>query len=70
MNWIYLKEIIWRLARYSYSDDGELIRETSNVSISSVIPMEGRGSMGGTKSPALFSSLEFAQGLQSKIMAG
>ena len=36
-------EITW----YSYSDDGELIRETSNVSISSVIPMEGRGSMGG-----------------------
>ena len=56
-------EITW----YSYSDDGELIRETSNVSISSVIPMEGRGSMGGTKSPALFSSLEFAQGLQSKL---
>ncbi len=55
-------EITW----FSYSDDGELIRETSNVSISSVIPMEGRGSMGGTKSPALFSSLEFAQDLQSK----
>ena len=28
--------------------------------------MDGKGSMAGTKSPALFSDLEFAQELQSK----
>ena len=55
-------EVAW----FSFTDDGELIRESRNVTITSVISMDGRGSMAGTKSPALFSSLEFAQELQSK----
>ena len=55
-------EVAW----YSFTDDGELVRKSTNVTISSVISMNGKGSMAGTKSPALFSSLEFAQQLQSK----
>ena len=55
-------EISW----FSYSDDGELIRDSENLTISSVISMEGKGSMSGTKSPALFTSLELSQQLQSK----
>ena len=55
-------EISW----FSYSDDAELIRSSENVTISSVISMEGKGSMSGTKSPALFTSLELSQQLQSK----
>ena len=55
-------EISW----FSYSDDAELIRDSENLTISSVIPMEGKGSMSGTKSPALFTSLELSQQLQSK----
>ena len=56
-------EISW----FSYSDDAELIRDSENLTISSVIPMEGKGSMSGTKSPALFTSLELSQQLQSKL---
>ena len=55
-------EISW----FSYSDDAELIRSSENLTISSVISMDGRGSMSGTKSPALFTSLELSQQLQSK----
>ena len=55
-------EISW----FSYSDDAELIRDSENLTISSVISMEGKGSMSGTKSPALFTSLELSQQLQSK----
>ena len=55
------------LSWYSYSDDGELVSDSANVTISSVIAMEGKGSMGGSKSPAIFTSLEYAQILQSKI---
>lgn len=55
-------EISW----FSYSDDAELIRSSENLTISSVISMDGRGSMSGTKSPALFTSLELSQELQSK----
>ena len=56
-------EVAW----FSIIDDGELLRESTNVTITSVLPMNGKGSMAGTKSPALFSSLEFAQDLQSKF---
>ena len=56
-------EVAW----FSITDDGELLRESTNVTITSVLPMGGKGSMAGTKSPALFSSLEFAQDLQSKF---
>ena len=55
------------LSWYSYSDDGELVSDSTNITISSVIAMEGKGSMGGSKSPAIFTSLEYAQILQSKI---
>ena len=55
-------EVSW----FSITDDGELLRESRNVTITSVISMDGKGSMAGTKSPALFSSLDFAQELQSK----
>ena len=55
-------EVAW----FSFTDDGELLRESRNVTITSVIPMDGKGSMAGTKSPALFSDLGFAQELQSK----
>ena len=55
-------EISW----FSYSDEAELIRDSENLTISSVISMEGKGSMSGTKSPALFTSLELSQQLQSK----
>jgi putative ABC transport system permease protein len=57
-----LVELSW----YSYSDDAELIRTSENVTISSVIKMEGRGAMSGTNSPAIFTSLELSQQLQSK----
>ena len=55
-------ELTW----YSYSDAGKLIRSSDNLTIESVITMEGRGSIGGSKSPALFTSLELSQQLQSK----
>ena len=55
-------EVAW----YSFTDDGELLRESRNVTITSVISMDGKGSMAGTKSPALFSDLGLAQELQSK----
>lgn len=55
-------EVSW----YSYSDDAELIRTSENVTIGSVIEMEGRGAMSGTNSPAIFTSLELSQQLQSK----
>ena len=55
-------EVAW----YSYSEDGDLLRESDNITIASVIPMDGRGSIGGTQSPALFTSLELSQQLQSK----
>ena len=57
-----LVEVSW----YSYSDDAELIRTSENVTIGSVIEMEGRGAMSGTNSPAIFTSLELSQQLQSK----
>lgn len=57
-----LVEVSW----YSYSDDAELIRTSENVTIGSVIQMEGRGAMSGTNSPAIFTSLELSQQLQSK----
>ena len=57
-----LIEVSW----YSYSDDAELIRTSENVTIGSVIEMEGRGAMSGTNSPAIFTSLELSQQLQSK----
>ena len=57
-----LVELSW----YSYSNDGKLIRSSDNLTIDSVISMDGRGSMRGTKSPALFTSLELSQQLQSK----
>lgn len=56
-----------KLSWYSYSDDGELISDSANVTISSIISMDGKGSMSGTKSPAIFTSLEYAQILQSKV---
>ena len=55
-------EISW----FSYSDDAELIRSSENLTVSSVISMDGKGSMSGTKSPAIFTSLELSQQLQSK----
>ena len=55
-------EVSW----FSLTEDGELLRESRNVTITSVISMDGKGSMAGTKSPALFSDLAFAQELQSK----
>ena len=55
-------ELTW----YSYSDEGKLIRESDNLTIESVISMEGRGAIGGTKSPSLFTSLEISQQMQSK----
>ena len=55
-------EISW----FSYSDDAELVRTSENLTITSVISMDGKGSMSGTKSPALFTSLELSQQLQSK----
>ncbi|RJU85636.1 MAG: ABC transporter permease, partial [Candidatus Poseidoniales archaeon] len=56
-------EVSW----YSYTDDGELLRKSENLTIDSVISMDGRGSMSGTKSPAIFTSLELSQQLQSKL---
>ncbi|MEC7178937.1 MAG: hypothetical protein VXW28_06555, partial [Candidatus Thermoplasmatota archaeon] len=55
-------EVAW----FSFTDEGELLRESRNVTITSVISMDGKGSMSGTKSPALFSDLGLAQELQSK----
>ena len=52
---------------FSYSDDGELDKDSTNLTVNSIISMEGKGAMSGTKSPALFTSLELAQVLQSKI---
>lgn len=57
-----LLEVSW----FSYSDDAELVRTSENLSITSIISMEGKGSMSGTKSPAIFTSLELSQQLQSK----
>ena len=57
-----LVEVTW----FALTEDGELLQESRNVTITSVISMSGKGSMAGTKSPALFSSLDFAQELQSK----
>ena len=57
-----LIEISW----YTYSDSGKLVRFSDNLTIDSVIPMDGRGSIRGTKSPAMFTSLELGQQLQSK----
>ncbi|MFL2981282.1 MAG: FtsX-like permease family protein [Candidatus Poseidoniaceae archaeon] len=57
-----LLEISW----YSYSDDAELVKDSTNLSITSIISMDGKGAMSGTKSPAIFTSLELAQDLQSK----
>ena len=51
---------------FSYTDDAELERSYQNLTITSVIPMEGKGSMAGSKSPALFTSLEISQLYQSK----
>ena len=56
-------EISW----FSYSDDAELIRNSENLTVTSVISMEGKGSMAGTKSPAIFTSLALSQELQSKL---
>ena len=56
-------EVSW----YSYTDDGKLLRTSENLTIDSVISMDGRGAMSGTKSPALFTSLELSQQLQSKL---
>ena len=56
-----------QLSWFSYSDDGKLSRDYSNLTITSVISMEGKGSMAGSQSPAFFSSLELAQQLQSKL---
>ena len=55
-------EISWS----GYSDDGDLSRDSANLTVESIIPMAGIGAMSGTKSPAMFSSLELAQFLQSK----
>ena len=55
-------ELTW----FSYTDDAELERSYQNLTITSVIPMEGKGSMAGSKSPALFTSLEISQLYQSK----
>ena len=55
-------EISW----FSYNDDVELKRYYQNLTINSVIPMEGIGSMGGSKSPALFTPLDLAQFYQLK----
>ena len=55
-------EISW----FSYNDDVELKRYYQNLTINSVIPMEGKGSMGGSKSPALFTPLDLAQFYQLK----
>ena len=57
---------VFEVSWYSYSDDAKLIRNSENLTITSVISMDGRGSMSGTKSPALFTSLELSQQLQSK----
>jgi len=57
---------ILEVSSFSYSDDAELVRTSHNLTITSVISMDGRGSMGGTKSPGLFTSLELSQQLQSK----
>jgi putative ABC transport system permease protein len=54
------------LSWYSYSDEGKLIRWSDNLTIESVISMEGRGSIGGTKSSSIFTSLELSQQMQSK----
>ena len=34
-----------KLSPYSYSDDGELISDSANVTISSIISMDGKGSI-------------------------
>ena len=53
-------EISW----FTYSDKGELVRNTRNLTVDKIISMEGKGAMGGTRSPALFTSLELAQEMQ------
>ncbi len=53
-------EISW----YTASSTGKLIRNYRNLTVDNIISMEGKGSMGGTRSPALFTSLELAQEMQ------
>jgi len=55
-------EISWS----NYDDENELSRETENLTITKILPMDGIGAMSGTKSPALFTSLQLSQQLQSK----
>ena len=52
---------------YESNSDGELNEEFTNLTISEVITMEGKGSMSGTRSPALFTPLDFAQDIQDKF---
>ena len=53
-------EVTW----FTSSSTGKLIRNYRNLTITEVIPMEGIGSMGGSRSPSLFTSLELAQEMQ------
>ncbi|MDP6870371.1 MAG: FtsX-like permease family protein [Candidatus Poseidoniaceae archaeon] len=51
---------------YDVGSDGELDEESNSVILTEIISMEGKGSMSGTRSPALFTSLDLAQELQIK----
>ncbi len=55
-------EISWS----NFDDNNELFRESENITITNILPMEGIGAMSGTKSPALFTPLQLSQQLQSK----
>lgn len=55
------------LTWYYYSDSGELQSDNSSMIVDAIIPMAGKGSMSGTKSPAIFTSLSISQEAQNKM---
>ncbi len=57
-------ELAWHLATTT-----GLERQTTQVQIDKILPMVGQGAMAGTRSPAIFTSLELAQELQEKDLA-
>ena len=55
------------MIRYYYSDSGELQSDNSSMIVDAIIPMAGKGSMSGTKFPAIFTSLSISQEAQNKM---
>ncbi len=54
-----------KISWYNIGKSGQLERESKNLTIDKVIPNQGKGAMSGTRSPAIFTSLELAQDLKN-----